>query len=96
MKVSTLLAIALPLVIMFLTMIFLIVFHIVDLEDLTAKHAKGIAALELALAAKIPEPIKFYTIPGYDCDDSEIKGHCTKWNITQAEYDKNFFKVTSN
>ena len=41
-----------------------------------------------------PELIKF---PGYDCDDSEIKGHCTKWNITQAEYDKknaHLFKVT--
>ena len=46
-------------------------------------------AAELTLAAKIPEPIKFYTIPGYDCETDVIPGHCTKWNITQAEYDKN-------
>jgi len=53
---------------------------------------------ELALAAKIPAKIKFYTIPGYNCDTSNIPGHCTnKWELTQAEYDKknsHLFKVT--
>ena len=47
---------------------------------------------ELALAAKIPAKIKFYTVPGYDCETGPIPGHCTKWNITQAAYDKDFFK----
>ena len=48
---------------------------------------------ELALAAKIPAKIKFYTVPGYACDTSEIPGHCTNmWSLTQAAYDKDFFK----
>jgi len=53
-------------------------------------------AAELALAAKVQPKIKFYTIPGYDCDVSEIKGYCTKYSMWQSEYDKDFFKVTSN
>lgn len=49
--------------------------------------------VELALAAKIPAKIKFYTVPGYACDTSEIPGHCTNmWSLTQAAYDKDFFK----
>ncbi len=58
-----------------------------------------IAALELALAAKIPEPIKFYTIPGYACDTTEWPGLCSNLGIDQAEYDKknsHLFKVTDN
>jgi len=51
-----------------------------------------IAAVELAPKAETLALIKFYTVPGYDCDTSEIAGHCTKWNITQAAYDKDFFK----
>lgn len=45
---------------------------------------------------KPAELIKFYTIPGYDCETGPIPGHCTKWNITQAAYDKDFFNVTSD
>ena len=44
-----------------------------------------------------PKLIKFYTIPGYSCDTTEIPGHCSNLNITQAEYDKknsHLFKVT--
>ncbi len=39
-----------------------------------------------------PKLIKFYTIPGYNCDTGIIPGHCSNLNITQAEYDKTFFK----
>lgn len=55
-------------------------------------------AAELALAAKVQPKIKFYTIPGYNCDTSNIPGHCSNnWELTQAEYDKknsHLFKVT--
>jgi len=48
------------------------------------------AEYELKVEAKAPL-IKFYTIPGYACDTSNIPGHCTNmWSITQAEYDKKF------
>ena len=60
---------------------------------------KRIDKNQLALAAKIPEPIKFYTIPGYACDTTEWPGLCSNLGIDQAEYDKknaHLFKVTSN
>ena len=64
-----------------------------DIESLEVR----LDAAELALAAKIPEPIKFYTIPGYACDTTEWKGHCSNLNMSQAEYDKknsHLFNVT--
>ena len=53
------------------------------------------AEYELKAEAKTPL-IKFYTIPGYDCETDIIEGHCTKWDITQAEYDKTFFNGVSD
>lgn len=80
-----------------LGMIILIMFAVTSVnkesENRDAALEDRIAAVELALAAKIPAKIKFYTVPGYACDTSEIPGHCTNmWNITQAAYDKDFFK----
>lgn len=77
-------------------LIFLVMFGVTKVhqesKDRDTALDQRIADLELALAAKTPKLIKFYTIPGYDCETSEIAGHCTKWNITQAAYDKDFFK----
>lgn len=74
--------------------------RIIDLEDMTAKQTKDIAGLKTQLSAKIPAKIKFYTIPGYNCDTSEIPGYCSNmYPVTQAECDKknsHLFKVTSN
>ena len=56
-----------------------------DFRDQFEDMDLRMAEYELEVEAKEPL-IKF---PGYDCDDSIIKGHCTKWDITQAEYDKN-------
>ena len=62
-----------------------------SLENLTEQQAKDTAELTKKLKAKTPALIKFYTIPGYACDTSNIPGHCTNmWSITQAEYDKKF------
>ena len=78
-------------------LIFLVMFGTTKIhqesKDRDAAIDQRIASLELALAAKTPKLIKFYTIPGYACDTSNIPGHCTNmWNITQAAYDKDFFK----
>ena len=71
--------------------------RIINLESITTKQSEDIAELKTQLSAKIPAKIKFYTIPGYKCDTSEIPGYCSNmYPVTQAEYDKNFFKVTSN
>ena len=54
------------------------------------------AEYELKVEEKTPL-IKFYTIPGYNCDTTEWKGHCSNLNMSQAEYDKknsNLFNVT--
>jgi len=70
--------------------------RIADIDKLKLR----LDAAELALAAKVQPKIKFYTIPGYNCDTGIIPGHCTnKWELSQAEYDKknsHLFKVTSN
>ena len=59
-----------------------------------------IAKNKTSLDAKIPAKIKFYTIPGYNCDTSNIPGYCSNmYPVTQAEYDKknsHLFKITSN
>ena len=67
--------------------------RIIDLEAITTKQTKDISELKTQLSTKIPAKIKFYTVPGYACDTSIIPGHCTNmWSITQAAYDKDFFK----
>jgi len=72
--------------------------RIINLESITTKQSEDIAGLKTQLAAKVQPKIKFYTIPGYNCDTSNIPGHCTNnWELTQAEYDKknsHLFKVT--
>ena len=71
--------------------------EISNLRDVSGNQARGIAELKKQLSAKIPEPIKFYTIPGYDCNTAVIPKHCIKQNITQAEYDEKnapLFNVT--
>ncbi len=69
--------------------------RVADIDDLKLR----LDAAELSLAAKIPEPIKFYRILGYSCNTESIPGHCSNLNITQAEYDKknaHLFNVTDN
>ena len=54
--------------------------------DIAALESR-LDAAELGLAAKIPEPIKFYTIPGYACDTTEWPGLCSNLGMDQKEYE---------
>jgi len=54
------------------------------------------AEYELKVEAKTPL-IKFYTIPGYNCDTSNWPGLCSNLGMDQKEYElknSHLFKVT--
>lgn len=92
-QLVTMLVITWACLIAMIGVIFLGLMDIHDLKDKVSNHSIEIAELTEQLKAKTPALIKFYTIPGYACDTSNIPGHCTNmWSITQAEYDKDFFK----